>query len=87
MTSNMHAIRRFFATTLAVFAALYVVAYCHGCTPPLTPTEQRAIAADGVLIGVCQFKGRECHRMGGADCFGVYDDCILDAGLREVSAR
>ncbi len=26
-------LRKFIATALAVFAALYVVAHCHGCSP------------------------------------------------------
>ncbi len=58
-----------------------------GCSPSLTPDQQKTIAADGVRLAVCQFKGRECKRTGGTDCFGVYDDCVLDSGLREGSAR
>lgn len=79
-------LRKFIAISLAVFAALYALAYMHGCAP-LTPADKQAIAADGVRIAVCESYGRECKRTGGKDCFDIYDSCILDAGLREGSAR
>ncbi len=40
MKRNMQAIRKFFATSLAAFAALYVVSYCHGCRPVLEKTAE-----------------------------------------------
>ncbi len=81
MNRKAIAIRQFVAWTLAVFAALYVLAYMHGCSP-LTPADKQAIAADGVRIAVCESYGRECKRAGGKDCYEVYSDCISDAGLR-----
>jgi hypothetical protein len=56
-----------------------------GCKP-LTAADRQALAFDAVRIEVCQQKGRDCKRFdrdAGADCFGVYDDCIIDAGLRQ----
>ncbi len=87
MNRRTLAIRQFVGISLAGFAVLFVVAKCTGCTPPLTSDDKKAIAFDAVRIAVCQSYGRECKRNGGSDCFGLYDDCILDAGLREGSAR
>ncbi len=50
MKRNMHAIRRFFATTLAVFAALYVVAHCSGCSAAQNHVvAQDALSASQIL--------------------------------------
>ncbi|HXG69975.1 MAG TPA: hypothetical protein VNJ04_05100 [Gemmatimonadaceae bacterium] len=75
-------IRDFLGASIVLFAILYAISLLH-CTP-LTPAEHRAIAGDAVMIGVCQSKGRICKDAdSGADCFGIYDDCMVDAGLRK----
>lgn len=53
-----------------------------GCRDPLTPADELEIAADAVAIERCQALGRACKADGGADCYGVYDACMRDAGLR-----
>ena len=77
------AIRQTLAAGLVLLAGLFVIGRCTACMP-LTPEDKRAIAHDAVRIEVCQQKGRDCKpdTDGGADCFGVYDACIVDAGLR-----
>lgn len=79
--------KKFIAAALALFAVGCLVVHASGCSPPLTPDDHRSIAADGVRIAVCQEHGRECKRSDAGNCFAVYDDCILDSGLREGSAR
>jgi hypothetical protein len=53
----------------------------------LTPTQRIEIANTAAQIEACQEEGRACKTFasgdaGGANCYGVYDACMRDAGLR-----
>ena len=86
MNRKTIAIRQFVTGSLALLGLLFAIGKCTACSS-LTPAEQKSIAADAVRVSVCQSKGRECKRVDGGDCFATYDDCIMDSGLREGSAR
>ncbi len=64
---------------LAIACARLTVG-CAGAS--LTPDDQAKLGVDGIRIGVCQQKGRECKRTDAGGCFEVYDDCMADAGFR-----
>lgn len=51
------------------------------CCAFLTPADRAEIANDAARIAQCQAEGRACKADGGADCWGVYDGCMRDAGL------
>ncbi len=57
------------------------------CGSPLSTEDRTALAFDGIRIGVCQEKGRECKRSGGRDCWDAYDSCITASGLRDGGAK
>ena len=68
--------RKFIALALALFAALYVIAHLHGCSrPALSPQDVATIAR-------CQQVGRDCKADGGSECYGRYDACMADGGMR-----
>lgn len=52
------------------------------CKDPLGPEDYADIADDAAKIARCQALGRACKADGGTDCFGAYDACMTDAGLR-----
>lgn len=68
----MRAHHAFAALAFGVLAACQV----------LGPADRAAIAQDAATIEKCQEEGRACKADGGADCFGVYDRCMVDGGLR-----
>ncbi len=72
MSHNMHAIRRFFATALAVFAALWIVAHCQACAP----SHQGVVldvAGHSLALAQCRIEGKE------AGSFIVYEKCADEA--------
>jgi hypothetical protein len=52
------------------------------CASSLTPSDYAEIAGTGADITRCQAMGRACKADGGSNCYGAYDDCMRDAGLR-----
>lgn len=46
------------------------------------PADRAAIAQDAATLEKCQEEGRACKADGGVDCYGVYDRCVTDGGLR-----
>ena len=71
------------------FAAciLFVIsAFCltgAACQTPMV--DKTAIAADGVVIALCQAQVKICHDGdgGAAKCYGVYDACMAAHGLKD----
>jgi hypothetical protein len=60
-----------------LFAAFSIGAAC----AELTPADRADIATTAAIIERCQEEGRACKADGGANCYGVYDACMHDAGL------
>lgn len=48
----------------------------------LGPAEQAEIDKTAEQIAKCQSEGYACKADGGSNCYGVYDACMRDAGLR-----
>jgi hypothetical protein len=46
------------------------------------PADRAAVAQDAATIEKCQEEGRACKADGGANCYSVYDACMVDGGLR-----
>lgn len=66
-----------FGIVTCIFACLEVI----GCAG-LSAQDKIEIAQTGVTIAACQQLGRDCKADGGTDCFGVYDACMKDGGMR-----
>lgn len=77
---------RFLAIYLIVGVSFGAARSVTGCQVPLTAEDKKSIAHDGVLIAVCQQKGRDCKRVNPDGCWGVYDACMADAGFRDGGA-
>lgn len=65
------------------YVATFLLA-CVACKDPLTPAEQQEIGKDAALIAYCEQVGRVYKADGGtgSECYGEYDACMTDAGLR-----
>lgn len=66
-----------------ILAAARIFLGCGG-QQTLTPADQESITRDGVEIAVCQAEARRCKADAGdrpSQCWGVYDACMLHAGL------
>jgi len=48
----------------------------------LSASDKALIAKDAATIAQCQSLGHACKADGGKGCFGVYDACMRDGGLR-----
>lgn len=80
-------IRKFIATSLALFAALYVIGQCSTACSPLTPADKAQIAKDQIELGVC---ATEAHIEKDADAashnakaWAVFDDCMTRKGFKD----
>jgi hypothetical protein len=77
----------FFALVVLPITAL-VARVTVGCGQ-LTPADHATIAADGVRIATCQAMTFECKRTSPsgeeAKCWGVYDRCMVGAGLSDAA--
>lgn len=61
-----------------VFVALALLAGCD-----LFGAYMRGeVPTNAEVIAKCQKIGLDCKADGGADCYGKYDDCMIEAGLR-----
>ena len=52
------------------------------CGSLFSQADQAGVESDASKILACQSEGRACKADGGADCYGVYNRCMSDAGLR-----
>ncbi len=94
MTTNRKtiALRQFVGVSLALFALLATLGFCHGCKT-LTPTEQAAVAKDDVTLGACFATGHLCKvaakfsdagpDAGMAECWAEYETCMVSHGYRD----
>lgn len=48
----------------------------------LTPADQTELSNDAAIIAKCEAEGRACKSDGGMGCYGRYDACMKDGGLR-----
>lgn len=48
----------------------------------LSASDKALIAQDASVIARCQSRGLACKADGGAGCYGVYDACMREGGLR-----
>ncbi len=71
MKRNMQAVRKFFATALAVFAALYVVSLCR-CTPARQGLVLD-VAGHSLALAQCRAEGKD------AGSYVVYERCADEA--------
>lgn len=74
------------ALALAVMLVALPILSLNGCAL-FAQSDQQAITDDAAKIAACQSAGLACQNSapdsGQHDCFGVYDRCMQDAGLRQ----
>ncbi len=73
MRRNTQAVRKFFATALAVFAALFVIAKCTGCAAAAPALD---VAGHSLALAKCREVGKD------AGSYAVYSMCADDADRR-----
>ena len=73
--------RVLFSVGVSILGLRLIVA-CAACGAGLTPADEAHIAAQAAIIARCQAEGRACKADGGTGCFGTYDSCMRDGGLR-----
>jgi hypothetical protein len=53
-----------------------------GACALFTPADRDSLISTSAQIAHCQEIGRACQADGGANCYGKYDDCMREAGMR-----
>ena len=68
---------------IVLFSTVSVYCLAVACSPGTV--DRPAIAADGVVIALCQAEVRLCRDGDGgkAECWKVYDSCMISHGLKD----
>lgn len=70
------------AVVFAVLALCAATALLNCKSLGLGAGEQAEIDKTASAIAECQARGQSCKADGGAGCYGVYDACMREKGLR-----